>query len=108
MTHRWGFALVLACLAGCGGHRVSAARMGAVYTAKKAPCGLRFENLNHQEASAKFDMIGLVTVTDMPSSALTDEVKRDVEREACGLGADAVTLNAGVGNVLQFAAWHAK
>lgn len=100
-----GFGLLLGC---GGGHSVHSARMGAVYTAKPAPCAVRFENLNHQEASAKFDMIGLITVMNMPSSALTEGVKRDVEKEACNLGADAVTLNVGTGDVLQFAAWHAK
>lgn len=84
------------------------ARMGAVYTAKPPTCGVRFENLNHQEASASYEMIGLVSVYGMESSALTDDVKRQVEREACAIGADAVTLNAGMGSVLQFAAWHAK
>lgn len=101
--------VVTVLVGGCGdAHRLDSARMGAVYTAKPAPCGVRFENLNHQEASAKFDMIGLITVSNMSSSALTEAVKRDVEREACNLGADAVTLNVGTGNVLQFAAWHSK
>lgn len=99
-------------LLGCPGaaqsHRVMTVRTGAVYMAKPAPCEVRFENLSFLEAQAKYEQIGLITVTDMPSSALTEDVKRDVEREACGIGADALTFNAGTGNMLQFLAWHSK
>lgn len=91
-----------------GGHRVMTSRMGAVYGPKGASCALRFENLNHQEAYAKYEMLGLVTVYDMPSSEVTPAVKKDIEREACKIGGDAVTLNAGMQNVLQFSVWRAK
>jgi hypothetical protein len=103
-----GAALAVVTLVACGGPRLTTMRMGAVYMAKPPPCGVRFENLTHQEAQAKYEAIGLITVSNMSSPALTEDVKRDVEREACGLGADAVTFNAGVGNNLQFLAWRAK
>jgi hypothetical protein len=108
--HRsWVFAvLVFACeLVACG-PRVTTIRMGAVYAPKPDGCGVRWENLNHQEALSKYEMIGLITITNMRSSALTEDVRHDVDREACTLGADAVTLNAGVNTNLQFVAWHSK
>ena len=72
------------------------ARMGAVYGPKGPACALRFENLNHQEAYAKYEMLGLLTVYDVESSDITPAIKKDVEREGCKIGGDAVTLNASV------------
>lgn len=111
-TRILGASLALAALAACGGGgggggRVMTARMGAVYGPKGASCAIRFENLNHQEAYAKYEMLGLVTVYDV-ESGLTPPVKKQIEREACKIGGDAVTLNAGMADVLQFSVWRAK
>lgn len=91
-----------------GGHRIMAARMGAVYGPKGPACALRFENLNHQEAYAKYEMLGLLTVYDVESSDITPAIKKDVEREGCKMGGDAVTLNASVPGAVQFSVWRAK
>src|SRR5262249_40038830 len=68
---RWrplGPATLLVLVVGCGGHQISAIRSGALYPSKGDDCDVRFENLNFQEASSKYEHLGLVTLTGASST----------------------------------------
>jgi hypothetical protein len=93
---------------GLGGYRVSQMRMGAVYPPKADACGVRFENLSFQEGSSKYESLGLVSLTGTGSDELTDAMKHDVERAACKLGGDAVSLNASAPGMIQFMVWRSR
>jgi hypothetical protein len=93
---------------GIGGYTVTPSRLGALYPSKGEKCGIRFENLNFQEASSKYESLGLISVTGTSSDELTDAMKRDVERAACHMGADAVSLNVASPGVFQFMAWRGR
>jgi hypothetical protein len=92
----------------CAPYRVDSVRLGAVYQGKGERCGLRFENLNFQEGSSKYQQIGMITVSGSGSDEFTAAMKADVERAACQMGGDAVTLNAGMRGAFQFLVWRAK
>jgi hypothetical protein len=105
-----GTALGAACAAGPGslGYHVSPARVGALYPSKGEACGIRFENLNFGEASSKYENLGMVTLTGTGGTDFSDAMKKDVEREACKMGGDAVSLNASVPGMFQFLVWRSK
>jgi hypothetical protein len=94
---------------GAGGldYRVTPMRMGALYTSKGDACGIRFENLTFMEASAKYQSLGMVTLTGAGSD-FSDAMKRDVEREACKMGGDVVSMNTSAPGVFQFLVWRGK
>ncbi len=97
------------CMGGPGtmGYNVMPSRMGALYPSKGEACGIRFENLNFGEASAKYESLGMVTLTGAGSD-FTDPMKKDVEREACKMGGDAVSMNASAPGMFQFLVWRSK
>jgi hypothetical protein len=88
-------------------YRVTPARVGALYPSKGEACGIAFQNLNFQEASAKYENLGLVTVTGA-TDEFTPQMKKDVERAACKMGGDAVSLNASAPGGFQFIVWKAR
>lgn len=88
-----------------GSYQVTPARIGALYPSKGDKCAIRFENLNFQEASAKYEQLGLVTLTGTGSDEFTDPMKADVEKSACHMGGDAVSLNASTNGMFQFMVW---
>lgn len=86
-------------------YRVSAARVGALYASKGAACKIQFQNLNFQEASSKYENLGLVSLTGAESDEFTDPMKKDVETAACKMGGDSVSLNASGPRFFQFIVW---
>ncbi len=108
------FFLLLSCLAlvACGsmtsGYRVTPMRTGALYTSKGDVCGIRFENVNFQEGSAKYEQLGLVSLSGTTGDDFTDAMKKDVEKAAGPRGGDAVSVNASAPGVFQFLVWRAK
>jgi hypothetical protein len=108
-TVAFGMFVVLALACGaCAAYRVDPVRIGAVYPSKGERCGLRFENVNFQEGSSKFEHIGMITVSGSGSDEFTGAMKADVERAACHMGGDAVSLNAGMRGAFQFLVWKAR
>ena len=89
-------------------YRVMPVRAGALYTSKGDRCGIRFENLNFQEASAKFENLGLISLSGTSSDEFTDPMKADVEKAACHMGGDVVSLNVSAPGMFQFIVWRAK
>lgn len=94
-------------------------RMGRLYPARSASCDVRYENLTFQEANAKYEQIGLVSLsgTSDEPQAWEGITKQKLQPKACELGGTVVTMNAsgGQGSVLgmgtgivQFAVWHEK
>src|ERR1700688_4820701 len=87
-------------LAGCaggglgGGYTVTPTRVGALYASKAEACAARFENLTFLEASSKYENLGMISLTGASSDEFTDPMKHDVERAACKMGGDVVSLNA--------------
>src|ERR1700733_9831192 len=93
----------------CGlAYHVTPIRSGALYTSKGDRCGLRFENVNFQEGSSKYENLGLVTLTGTTGDDFTDAMKADVEKAACHMGGDAVSLNASAPGMFQFVVWRGK
>lgn len=109
---RFGLSLLLVSAAACAGggldYNVTPVRMGALYPSKGEACGIRFENLNFLEASSKYEQLGMVTLTGTGGTDFTEPMKHDVEREACKMGADAVSLNGSVPNMFQFLVWRLR
>jgi len=87
---------------------VTPVRSGALYTSKGDRCGIRFENVSFQEGASKYENLGLVTLTGTSGDDFTDGMKADVEKAACHMGGDAVSLNASVPGMFQFIVWRAK
>lgn len=115
------FALMGTCLLGCSNLHASGMRTGRAYPARAADCAMRFENLTFQEANAKYEQVGLVSLTGVDSEASTweGETKARLLPKACELGGTVVTPNAagGQGSVpivgygtgmVQFVVWHEK
>jgi hypothetical protein len=102
--------LVVCCVVvACGSaYRVTPMRSGALYTSKGDACGIRFENVNFQEGSSKYEQLGLVSLSGTSGDDFTDAMKKDVEKAACHMGGDAVSLNASAPGVFQFLVWRAK
>jgi hypothetical protein len=104
----FGLALVVGASA-CGlAYHVTPIRSGALYTSKGDRCGMRFENVNFQEGSSKYENLGLVTLTGTTGDDFTDSMKADVEKAACHMGGDAVSLNASAPGMFQFVVWRAR
>ena len=72
---------------------ISSIRSGALYPSRGDSCKVTFENLDYQHATAAYDQIGLITVSN---GDITDKVREEVRQKACRLGADALSLNASV------------
>jgi hypothetical protein len=89
-------------------YRVTPIRSGALYPSKGDRCGLRFENVNFLEGFANHDNIGLVTLTGVSSDEFTDAMKADVEKAACHMGGDAVSLNGSTPGMFQFIVWRSR
>jgi hypothetical protein len=99
---------LVAASAACASYRVTPIRSGALYTSKGDRCGIRFENVNFQEGSSKYENLGLVTLTGTSGDDFTDPMKADVEKAACHMGGDAVSVNASVPGMFQFVVWRAR
>jgi hypothetical protein len=96
-------------LAACtGSYRVTPIRSGALYPSKGAACTVQFQNLNFQEGSAKYENLGLVSLTGTDGDEFTPQMKKDVERAACKMGGDAVSLNASAPGIFQFIVWRSR
>ena len=101
--------LSLGALAACTtSYRITPVRSGALYPSKGAACTVQFQNLNFQEGSAKYENLGLISLTGSGSDEFTPQMKKDVERAACKMGADAVSLNASAPGIFQFIVWRAR
>jgi hypothetical protein len=101
--------LALAALASCtSSYRLTPIRSGALYPSKGAACTVKFQNLNFQEGSAKYENLGLISLTGSTSDEFTPQMKTDVERAACKMGGDAVSLNASAPGIFQFIVWRAR
>jgi hypothetical protein len=101
--------LALVGLTGCvSAYRVTPVRSGALYPSKGEACSIQFQNMNFQEASAKYEHLGLINLSGAEGGEFTPQMKKDVERAACKMGADAVSLNASVQNNFQFLVWRAR
>jgi hypothetical protein len=96
--------------AGCSSfnYSVTPVRMGALYTSKGDHCGIRFDNLTFQEGAAKYENLGLITLQGGRSDEFTDAMKADVEKAACHMGGDAVTINTSGPGFYQFIVWRAR
>lgn len=101
------FAALLTLAACTSGYRVTPIRSGALYTSRGAGCRVEFQNLNFQEASSKYENLGLVSLTG-GGDEFTPEMKRDVEQAACKMGGDHVSLNASAPGVFQFIVWRSR
>jgi hypothetical protein len=99
---------LLACASMTSGYLVTPMRSGALYTSKGDTCGIRFENVSFQEGAAKYEQLGLVTLSGTTGDDFTDAMKKDVEKAACHMGGDAVSLNASAPGMFQFLVWRAK
>jgi hypothetical protein len=98
-------------LVGCMGgssYRVTPIRSGALYASRGAACAIQFQNLTFQEGSAKYENLGLVSLTGISDDELTPKMKSDVERAACKMGGDAVSLNASAPGIFQFIVWRSR
>jgi hypothetical protein len=102
--------VVCAVCAACAvsSYRVTPVRSGALYASKGDACGIRFENLNFMEGASKYQQLGLVTLTGTSGDEFTDPMKADVEKAACHMGGDAVSLNASAPGAFQFFVWRGK
>jgi len=100
--------LGLFALCGCASYRVTPIRMGALYTSKGDACGVKFENVNFQEGTSKYENLGMVTLTGASGEDFTDPMKADVGKAACHMGGDAVSLNGSGPGFFQFIVWRAK
>lgn len=109
----------VAALAGCSSLHASGMRMGRLYPARSASCDVRYENLTFQEANAKYEQIGLVSLsgTSDEPQAWEGITKQKLQPKACEIGGTVVTMNGagGGGSVMgmgtgmvQFAVWREK
>jgi len=90
-----------------------------MYPSVPAGCSVRFENLTYQEASAKYDQVGLVSLTgtsDEPQ-AWEGVTKEKLWPKVCEIGGTVVTMNGAAGGqsvmgmgtgMIQFGVWHEK
>jgi hypothetical protein len=105
---RLSLALLTGLAACAGSYRVTPIRSGALYPSKGAACIVQFQNLNFQEGSAKYENLGLVSLTGTSGDEFTPQMKKDVERAACKMGGDAVSLNASAPGIFQFIVWRSR
>lgn len=105
---RVAFLATFGLLAACSAYHVTSSRMGAVYPSKGDACTVQFENLTFQEGSSKYENIGLITLTGTGSDEFTDAMKSDVQKSACKMGGDSVSLNASMPGMFQFMVWRAR
>ena len=112
-------AAAITVVSGCSTVNATSMRMGRTYPARPASCDVRYENLTFQEAYAKYEQIGLVSLsgTSDEPQAWEGVTKQKLQPKACELGGTVVTMNAsgGQGSVMgmgtgmvQFAVWHEK
>jgi hypothetical protein len=113
--------MVVLATTACSTVRATSIRMGRMYPAQGSTCDLRFENLTFQEASAKYEQIGLVQLTgtgEAQPQGWEGDTKAQLAPKACEMGGTVVTVNAtsggsnvgfGMGTgMIQFAVWHEK
>src|SRR5438132_12626132 len=88
--------LVLAASA-CSNLYATGARVGRIYPSLPAGCAVRFENLTFQEANARYDQVGLVTLSGASNQpqAWEGETRDRLWPKVCEVGGNVVTLNAG-------------
>jgi hypothetical protein len=56
----------------------------------------------------KFENLGLISLSGTSSDEFTDPMKADVEKAACHMGGDVVSLNVSAPGMFQFIVWRAK
>ena len=80
-THAIG---LLACFLVAGAcTRVSVTRQGKQYLPKDAGCEIAWENLSYEEATEKYELVGMVSLTGSAKAAELDaETKERVREEA--------------------------
>jgi len=113
--------MVVLATTACSTVRATSMRMGRMYPARESTCDLRFENLTFQEASEKYEPIGLVQLTgtrEAQPQGWEGDTKAQLTPKACELGGTVVTVNAASGGsnvglgmgtgMIQFAVWHEK
>ena len=105
-----GACVAVVVASGCSSfnYTVTPIRSGALYTSKGDRCGIRFDNLTFLEGSAKYENLGMVTLSGGRSDEFSDSMKADVEKAACHMGGDAVSLNASGPGFYQFIVWRAR
>ncbi len=110
--------LLVVSVAACSSLNASAMRTGAVVPGRAANCDVRFDNVDFQAASGKYQQVGMVTLSgtkDQPI-AWEGETKQRLQPKACELGGTVVTLNAGMNQsaagfgagMIQFMVWRDK
>lgn len=108
-----------ALLGGCSNIHATGMRMGRFYPSLSANCPVTFENLTYQEANARYEQIGLVSLSgtsDQPQ-AWEGETRERLWPKVCEMGGTVVTANAMMGGqstlgggtgMIQFAVWHER
>jgi hypothetical protein len=103
-------------LAGCSSIHAVSQRMGRVFPPKADGCAVRFENLTFQEANAKYEQVGLVTLSGTSSQPQSweGETRDRLWPKVCEIGGTIVTPNAmasgesvmgGGTGMIQFSVW---
>src|SRR5262245_17344438 len=87
--------LVVMASVGCSSMNATSMRMGKVYPSLPAGCPVRFENADYNEASAKYEQVGLVTLsgTSKEPQAWEGVTKQQLEPKVCEIGGQIVTMN---------------
>jgi len=115
----FGLCVILAMgIAACGSNlRATTMSSGKMFPSQPANCEVKFENLGYQDASAKYDAVGLAQLTgaDDEPQAWEGKTKEMLSPKVCAMGGTVVTPNAvaGVGTghgtgIIQFAVWREK
>lgn len=110
---------MLFAITGCSTMHATSMRVGRIAPAKAAGCNVRFENLTFQQASAKYEQVGMVTLsgTSTQPQAWKGETKEKLWPKVCEIGGSVVTPNAmaggetvmGIGTgSIQFSVWNKK
>lgn len=102
--------------AGCSSVHASSQRVGRLTTPRSPGCEVRFENLTFAEADARYEQVGLVTLSgtsDAPQ-AWEGDTREQLWPKVCEIGGTIVTPNAmsggqsvmGMGTgMIQFSVW---
>src|SRR5690554_4600525 len=95
------FFLLVLILCLCTPYYLTTQRTGALYPAKEN-CNVDFENISFNEAQAKYDFIGFVTISGASSNAFTEQMKADVTTKTCEMDDDVVCLNSSFDNTANY------
>lgn len=111
----------MAALVGCGPNlHASGMSSGKLQEPLPEGCPVKFENVGFQEAQAKFEQVGMVTLTGTDESYTAfwkGKTKKELWPKVCKLGGTIVTPNGamagesvmGVGTgMIQFMVWRER